>query len=216
MIYKPLQFSFFFLFFTLLGCQCNQSKESRVNVSPIKGNEQNKNADFWKNIPAKSTIDTVQIGDVNFDNINDTAFIVTPELKFAINEHGKEEDYYDGCVNDTCFIQVYFSNNLPILSHNQAINGHLINVGDLNKDGFCELLYAPDWFTSCWQGIFVYSIKNGNWSELGNTGVYRCNENVSYKERVKPINDKSFELIGDEWGEDGADLVKTKKRIEFQ
>lgn len=215
MIYNPLKFSVYFLFLMLWGCQCNQPKENRINVSPTHGNSPNNGLTFWKDIPAKSTVDTIQIGDINFDTISDTAFIVTPELKKAMNEKGKEEDYYEGCANDSCFIQVYFSSNLPALNHNQAINGLLLNIGDLNKDGICEMLYAPDWFTSCWQGIFVYSLKNNKWEQIGNSGVYRCNENVGYKDRVIKIDDKSFYLIGDEWGEDGVGLVKTKKKIEF-
>jgi hypothetical protein len=49
----------------------------------------------------------------------------------------------------------------------------LANAGDLDDDGMCELYFVPDWFTSNWTGLNIYSLKQNKWILLGQGSIRR-------------------------------------------
>ena len=101
-------------------------------------------------------IDTFLIGDVNLDGKEDTAFVTSPLYKI-----GNAIDTIEGCKDDTCLTIIHFNFDSTILFHNGALGCQSVfSVEDLNLDGIKEISLIPNWFTSCWQGLFVYSLKD--------------------------------------------------------
>ncbi|MBK6834890.1 MAG: hypothetical protein IPG89_11705 [Bacteroidetes bacterium] len=98
-------------------------------------------------------IDTVVLQDINGDKINDTVFINEPSIIEAELS----------CRDEVCNTKFIFANTtIPSFSHEQALGGVLANAGDLDDDGMCELYFVPDWFTSNWTGLTIYSLKKTN------------------------------------------------------
>lgn len=158
--------------------------------------EENKNA--W---------DTVILGDLNKDKIDDTVFILAPETI--------EEEL--SCKDSVCrTIIVFSSKRFPVLIHEQALGGVLANAGDLDDDGMCELYFVPDWFTSNWTGLNIYSLKNDKWVLLGQGSVRRDvpeMENELYTPYEKRIikHKGYFEILENVMDEDGNEKLVAKK-----
>jgi len=102
----------------------------------------------------------ILLGDLNNDKIADTAFVVGP--KFL----GQEEAYGD-CNNGKCSINVGFSGGQPALHFENAVGAQIENIGDIDKDGYAEILIAPSWWVGCHGYIHVYSYKNDAWKHYG-------------------------------------------------
>ncbi len=109
--------------------------------------------------------DTVILDDLNNDRIQDTAFIYTPPTIASVDGQGKIH-FWNDCVNGNCYNRIEFSVALPVLKHNMSVWGTLENAGDLDNDGFAELLFNPGWFTSNWTHLYLYSLKNGEWKKI--------------------------------------------------
>lgn len=193
-------FSFLILLF-IVACNTPTTKTESTEVT-----DSNPLDSTAKNVVEKQRIDTTLIGDINFDSKLDTAFIITPAI---ISDTA---DMVNTCVNDSCFVRIKFSVPLPELVHQQAIYGRLFNVGDLNEDGIAEILYAPDWFSSCWSGVYVYAFSKGQWSAVANASVYSCNDAVGYDTRVKKIKKNEFILYGDKL-EDNGKMIREKNTV---
>ncbi|MBK7139953.1 MAG: hypothetical protein IPH74_13450 [Bacteroidetes bacterium] len=82
----------------------------------------------------------------------------------------------------------------------------VMDAGDLNEDGISELLYVPDWISSCWGSLFVYSLQDNKWIVAGSVAVYTCEE-IDYHKRLKKIDKEKFELVGQDWNDDQTELI---------
>ncbi|HLP53423.1 MAG TPA: VCBS repeat-containing protein [Fluviicola sp.] len=116
--------------------------------------------------------DTVSLGDLNNDGIRDFAFIYTPPTIVSADQYGKIH-FWNNCADGNCYNTITFSAELPALEHRMSVWGRLENAGDLDNDGFAELLFLPGWFTSNWTNLYLYSLKDGRWKKIADVSVRR-------------------------------------------
>jgi len=152
-------------------------------------------------------IDTVVLQDINGDKINDTVFINEPSIIEAELS----------CRDEVCNTKFIFANAaIPSFSHEQALGGVLANAGDLDDDGMCELYFVPDWFTSNWTGLNIYSLKQNKWISLGQGSIRRDTPEMEsdlytpYGKRI--VKHKGyFEILENVMDEDGNEKLVPKK-----
>ena len=151
------------------------------------------------------TVDTFLLGDINSDKRKDTAFLINPKFK------NKIDPLDGGCVDNDCSVTINFSCELASIHFNNAIGGGVYNIGDINKDGVCELMFIPAWFQGCWGQMHFYSLKNKIWLDFGQAAGYLCTDE-DYKKRIKKINETTIEVVED-IVDNGGDRVQKPKRI---
>ena len=180
---------------TLLLVQCKQEKKE---VSPIKK-------------PVKKekiqSIDTLLIGDLNHDKIADSIFVTNPIYV------GEEDVIEHGCINNLCDATIRFSCKLPDIPLENAIGATIENMGDIDNDGFDELIIVHQWFVGCWGEMYFYTFKNNQWKQFGSADTHLC-DNDSLLSSVKKINNHTIEATEKYFTEDG-DIGKRSKRIKL-
>lgn len=181
------------------SCHSNESTQSASTDSTLN----KKDDSTTKVVYQEQKIDTCVLGDINKDGIVDSAFIQTPTLKIT-----DASDF--GCANDSCFVTIKFSNKLPDLIHSNAIHGLVFATADINEDGISEIVYAPDWFSSCWSGLFIYTVSKNEWKKIGEGSYYSCNEDADLTKRIKKVKKNGFTIFNDEMNDDG----KMKKKAQ--
>lgn len=103
----------------------------------------------------------IVLGDFDGDGKQEYATLITPKFPQPQTENNLGE-----CVGD-CNCVIKFSNEkIPTIKIESCISGNPVNEGDLNEDGADEIGILPGWWTSCWKGYDVYTLKNGNWKFL--------------------------------------------------
>ena len=166
--------------------------------------------DLIDKVFSNPTIDTFLLGDINGDGAKDMAFLKKPITEGFVDPDEGNADCPGGCN-----VEISFSSNVPAIHHETSIGGFLMDAGDLNEDGHAEVLYVPDWITSCWGGLFIYAYDGQKWSNPGSVGIYSCNEQ-DYFQRVRKIDKHSFVLIGQDWNEDQTELKDVPQTFYFQ
>lgn len=105
-------------------------------------------------------------GDFNGDGTKEFVWLVSPKL----NADGSD------CEGD-CDCYLKFSNPaIPDLKVEQCIGGTPVNHGDLNDDKSDEIGLLREWFTSCWSGYLVYTLKNNQWVNAVEPFSTHCNQ----------------------------------------
>jgi hypothetical protein len=78
----------------------------------------------------------------------------------------KVNDCNEDC-DGKCQTIIYFSDKkIKPFTIAPAKNGTLYNLTDLNNDGKDDVGFYPDWCTSCWHPLYVYTYKNNVWKPL--------------------------------------------------
>ena len=185
----------------------NNFKLSNLDKKAILTND-----DSCINVINKSKWDTIRLGDINNDKIEDSAFIYTPETVDCFN-YKNELQFTLGCLND-CFNRIKFSCKLPEIVFNNSVWGCLQSIDDINKDGYKELIFSPGWFISCWGHLYIYSYDGIKWTTLSNVTYWRCvSEDIPLESYVKKIKNKYYlEGVRQELGEN----IKYKVQIKFK
>ena len=179
-------------------------EETSLDSTPVKNETiSNVSIDTFDIYTMHQDIDTVVLGDINGDNMYDTAIIVSP-----VHAYPDPNNYSDGgCEDDSCVTRVYFSFNTAILVHKTALGFQTIFLtDDLNSDGVKEIGFVPNWFQSCQQGLFIYSLTNGEWNQLEKGNVYACNEE-DFSQRIKKVSTNKFEFKSLIWSETKSELI---------
>lgn len=153
--------------------------------------------------------DTFTVGDLDGDGLPNMVFMKKPITEgFVDPDEGMTE-----CPGG-CNVSFSFGGKIPPFEHQTSIGGLVLDAGDLNEDGVGELLYVPDWISSCWGSIFVYSLNKGKWICPGSVAVYTCEGN-DYLKRLRKIDKEKFELIGQDWNTDQTALVDIPQTFSF-
>lgn len=151
--------------------------------------------------------DTLVVGDINNDKIIDTAFITGP--KWLNDEKG-----WGDPVVSPYEIDITFSCGLPPIHNGTAVMGYVENIGDIDGDGYSEVIVVPIWFIGCWGRMEFYTLKEGQWRHFGNAECNICNEeNYLYIERITRIRKNKIRVIEDKWDDDVADRIKKPKTL---
>ena len=90
------------------------------------------------------SIDTVLIGDMNNDGIQDTAFILTPPVIKHLDNNDSLQ-FYSDCVNGDCYngkdwniagrVDYYRCNEDVLATHVRKVKGKYFLFGTTNEDG---------------------------------------------------------------------------------
>jgi len=155
-------------------------------------------------IKARFTVDYAmqQVDTLLLDAI-DTAFVI--KNKPIVDDMGdKQKDY---------IINIYFSNKKwPVLTFKNAIGADLALAGDLDGDTQPELLLRPEWFSSCWASINLFSLKNNTWNLVKDGSMYFCADEYPLSKRVVKT-DAGYGLLTDSLTDDK--FITLKKAIKF-
>lgn len=88
--------------------------------------------------------------------------------------YSKVSDCSDDC-SGKCITTVYFSDeNLKPFTIQNAKNGDLYNLKDLNDDGKDELGFYPNWCSSCWLSFYVFTFKQNEFKYLVDPIATHC------------------------------------------
>ncbi len=106
------------------------------------------------------------VGDYDGDGAKETARLVIPNVDWeALDCEGP------------CNCKIAFSDpNLPEIPIENCVGGSPVNEGDLDDDGADEIGLLPWWFTSCWRGYQVWTLKEGKASHLIPSPMTHCNQ----------------------------------------
>jgi len=169
----------------MLACQNQLTKEVEVSTKTFMVDAE------------KHEVDTAIIGK------EDTAFVVKEKLKKG--DMGGDREVYE--------INILFSNKKwPTLTYKNAIGADLCLVGDINGDNKPELLLRPEWFSSCWANINLFSIKDNAWQLIKTGSMYYCSDKYPLSKRIEKQNDKYY-LLTDSMANDK--FIIDRKEIEF-
>jgi hypothetical protein len=182
-----------YLLITMLFVAC------QGNVKPET--KENKKSDSVK---AGLTIDTAkQIIDTVALTASDTAYIL--KNKLIKDDIGDKQKEYN--------IQVFFTQKKwPKLTYKNAIGAELFLIGDLDGDGQPELLLRPEWFSSCWASVNLFSIKKNTWKLVKTGSMYFCSDAYPLGKRVIKT-EKGYGLLTDSLSDDK--FITLKKEIKF-
>lgn len=191
----------------LISCINAKQKHEPSSYIEIDSTSENENEYLFQ---MHQEIDTIILSDVNNDHKQDTAIILSPY--YALDSpDGKS---IGGCQDDSCLTQVYFNFTIAVLSHASALGFQtFFSAGDLNSDGIAEFAFIPNWFQSCWQNLFVYSLNNNSWKLIGTCNVWACSDE-DFSKRIKKINNRTFEISFDIADDDSPDGIR-KNTITF-
>ncbi len=181
---KSSQIILLLLMFSSCQFSTPENTENKENLSASDTTDKD------REVVEPISIDTVLIGDLNKDGIQDTAFILTPPVIKHLDNNDSLQ-FYSDCVNGDCYNRIGFSCGLPDIYNDNSIWGSLENVGDLNKDGFSELIFSPSWFIGCRGPLLVYCYNGKDWNIAGRVDYYRCNDDV-LATHVRKVKGKYF------------------------
>lgn len=180
------RYSFLLLFIgALFACRSNKPQES------------DKAANTFTIDTQKHEVDTLVIAE------NDTAFVVKEKLDK--DDVGGKKEIYE--------INILFSNKKwPVLTYHNAIGADLYLAGDINGDYNPKLLLRPEWFSSCWASINLFSLKNNVWQLIKTGSMYYCADEYPLDKRIEKIDNKYY-LLTDSATDNK--FVIDKKEIKF-
>lgn len=124
--------------------------------------------------------DTIFLGDINGDFILDSAFVYTPPTLSTLDSNGNVA-YTLGCVNDSCYNKVKFSCHLPDILIENSVWGRIESIEDINNDGYKEMLFSTNWFTTTKSTLFLYSFSGYKWIIIEKVSIRSSDEDISLK-----------------------------------
>lgn len=176
----------------ILFAGCNANNEVKKSTSSLDITNKTLVIDS-----ATQVIDTLMLSK------SDSAFVV--KNKLIKDDMGEQYKEY--------LIHIYFSNkNWPVLDFKNAIGADLALAGDLDGDLQPELLLRPDWFSSCWASVNLFSLKNNKWDLVKNGSMYFCSDQYPLNKRVVKIAN-GYGLLTDSLADDK--FITLKKSIKF-
>lgn len=101
-----------------------------------------------------------------------------------------------------------FSCGFPDIIFENAVAGSVENIGDIDNDGFDEIVIAPSWMIGCWGRLHFYSYKKNTWKKAGSVAQNICNEE-SFLTLIKRKG-KNKILVEEQVWEDGDRVTKIK------
>ena len=144
-----------------------------------------------KQVIVKANWEAFALGDMNHDNLPDTAFVYTPAYYGTpIAEDPKSIDF-DSCVGGKNYNKIKFSAGLPPIVLDNTLWGKVEPIGDLDEDGINEFIFQTNWYIGTHVQISIYSFnkEKSKWVVLATNNLYFDD---SYKNRITKINKHQF------------------------
>ncbi|WP_415326668.1 hypothetical protein [Chryseobacterium sp. MMS23-Vi53] len=127
----------------------------------------------------------------------------------------KVNDCSDEC-DGKCETVIYFSDkNIKPFTISPAKNGTLYNLKDLNNDGKDDIGFYPDWCTSCWHPLYVYTLKKDKWEPLVSPISTHCSQWEDEKFPIKKDPKKKGYVIimTSVWKDDDIKIISKSVKI---
>lgn len=164
------------------------SAQQQQQVFPVKANDTLPNG---KIIPRE--FDKIPLGDIDNDKVADTARVNRP-----IYSDWKDIDCSDNNCEVTIFIKI--DRQTTTIHFDNAVAAGVENIGDIDGDGYSELIAVPGWFIGCWGRYYFYSFKGGRWKEIGSIHHNLCAEDA-YRKCIKKTKGNKITAIEQVWEE---------------
>lgn len=181
-----------FLIVLILPFACKKSKKPSndasykgIDLSEVLETDDFFNSKKQKIGSAKDSIEKVIVGlgDINNDGKDDSAIIEYNNL--------------------TSIYKIRFSCVKATIAQSNVSQLSIKDIGDLNNDGFHEIMLFLQSEESCWDVIKLYSYKD-EWVEKYDGLTYQCTDNNNYQ--FRKLNDKTVQLITYGINRDSIDL----------
>ena len=165
---------YIFLILTFIGCKKEELKTSK-----------------------SKDIESFLIGDINNDQINDTAFIYLDTIK---NEEFKD-------------ISIKFSSGIPALDILQSLGVVIEPTEDLNNDKAHEIIIFSRTNSGWWNTVSVWTFQNKTWNKIAQTEAF-ISESKDFKNRIINENGIFFLIGNDKWNEEeNGNFKKVKIKL---
>lgn len=178
---------------------CKNNKQDKVTVFKLTDTVvNNKLTDTIKekNIQVfiKGEWQSFILGDINNDQLIDTAFVYTPAYyatKYA--EFKDEPPMFDSCIDNNCYNVIRFSCNLPEIIRKNSLWGGVERIDDLDEDGINEIVFETGWYIGTHCEIYIYSFDKlkGKWIILAKNYRY---EDDNYYKLIKKVDKTKFKF----------------------
>lgn len=144
------------------------------------------------------------VGDYNNDKVFDTAFV---------NYKWNSDTNEIACEKNNCKINIEFQKNIPKISFDNSLGIVVAKTIDLNNDKANEIIVFSRTNQGWWNNISVWSFKNGNWNEIGQTSAF-ISEDKDFDNRISKEKGKYYLIGEDKWKEDeNGDFKKIKVKL---
>lgn len=196
---------YFVLILFTLSCteQVESTKtevETECSADSIISIHQNSEIDYL------SRIDTIILGDINFDNVVDTAIVYPVEFK-------DPNDIMMGPIDGNSITKIHFLYDDSWLYIENAIELiRLYVLDDINEDGIKEIALIPGWYLSCCSGFLVYSNHNAVWQKISSSSVWSCGD-IDYC--VRKIKKNKFIVPDRIYSVVAEDIIDTINTVNF-
>jgi len=120
------------------------------------------------------------IGDINGDKINDSVFVIPP---FNFCDEGYSYSFLDPSL-PRLFTDSYCCHP-----------DNLFSIGDIDEDGVSEIGVFYSTCVSRYKSLIAYSLKNGQWEQVGSCGFDIYAMKPDKEKRVRKIGKGKFEML---------------------
>ena len=155
------------------------------------------------------------LGDMNADNIPDTAYVYTAPYYETPFEGRPGEMEFAGCVNDTCYNRIKFSAGYPEICFGNSLWGTVEPIADLDEDGINEFIFQTNWWIGSHATIYIYSFnkQKEQWEVLAHNWVYGQD---GFKDRITKIDKSEFKFNIEYMDTIEADWMKKDTLIQIK
>jgi hypothetical protein len=155
------------------------------------------------------------LGNMDMDNIPDTAYVYTPAYYGTPNELDPNELNFDSYIDDKHYNDIKFSNGLRALHIDNTLWGTVEPIADLDEDGINEFIFQTNWFIGTHISIYIYSYnkKKKRWVVLARNWCYGED---SYKDRVTKIDKSEFKFRIEYMDTIEGDILKKDTLIQIK
>lgn len=173
----------FFGYVSFFGCGSKKTESNDNTSETQEKNDEYNNADIGSRLLISASNDTLYINSVkghkekdtiigNFTgNSIDTLFVErVVECKCNLDKEYDEEEHFAHEMDDE-LVKYYLTSTNPALGQVElygyaTLAPRLVNEGDLDGNGTCEVGYLPVWRLSQWRVYHIFTFKDGKWHYL--------------------------------------------------
>jgi len=127
----------------------------------------------------------------------------------------KVSDCSDEC-DGKCETIIYFSDTkIKPFTISPAKDGTLYNLKDLNNDGKDDIGFYPNWCTSCWHPLYVYTLSKNIWKPLMPPISTHCSQWEDDKFPIKKDPKKKGNVIitTSIWKDDDIKVISKSSKL---
>ena len=188
----------FFGYISLFGCNSTKNEDNEIVTETQESQDKHNSINTGSRFLITSSKDTIYVNSVkghkeedtiigNFTGEGtDTLYVErVVNCKCSLNKEYDEEEHLAHEMDDE-LVKYYLASTNPALKKVElfgyaSLAPRLVNEGDLDGNGTCEVGYLPVWRMSQWRIYHLFTFKDSNWKYLINP--------------YTPLNDENDEVL---------------------